>query len=189
MGNKKLGKNAQTELPPEFYDLVSRTYEEKPNPKDVQKLVDWLEKSPEIWWSVFDLSFVVRTSLVIRLLPNRVVRSSVEKNVSEIKRGMNYDSASTLEKLLIDNVIITWLRLELLEYQEACIVKPGDVRPATADFWDKRLSASQRHHLQACETLARVRRLLSNNPLLQVNIATQSGQQMNFAGNLLKKQE
>jgi len=44
-------------------------------------------------------------------------------------------------------------------------------------FWDRRLSAAQRRHLRACETLARIRRM--GIAALQVNIARQ---QVNVAG-------
>ena len=63
----------------------------------------------------------------------------------------------------------------------------GEVRMSVVDFWERRLSLAERRHLRACETLARVRKLLMNGPVLQVNIASQGGQQVNVAGDLKKK--
>ena len=57
-----------------------------------------------------------------------------------------------------------------------------DITLTMGKYWEGRLSAAQRRHLRAVETLARVRRLLSRIPAVQVNIATQGGQQVNVAG-------
>ena len=46
-------------------------------------------------------------------------------------------------------------------------------------YWENCLSAAQRRFTQACETLARVRKLSRNTPALQFNIATSGGQQVN----------
>jgi len=51
-----------------------------------------------------------------------------------------------------------------------------------------RLSAAQRRHLRAVETLARVRRLLSRIPAVQLNIATQGGQPVNVVGEVEGKE-
>ena len=48
-------------------------------------------------------------------------------------------------------------------------------------YWEKRLSAAQKHFTRACETLARVRKLSRNTPALQLNLATSGGQQVNVA--------
>jgi hypothetical protein len=91
-----------------------------------------------------------------------------------------------LEQMLIEEVLLCWLRLIIWEYK----LTELDIEGMTlikAEFWDKRLSGAQRRYLRACETLARVRRLTRNNPALQVNIAAQDGKQVNIAGDLVKK--
>ncbi len=52
--------------------------------------------------------------------------------------------------------------------------------------WERRLSVAQHRYLLACQTLAKIRRLGSKYPNLQVNIATQNGKQVNVAGDLRK---
>jgi len=53
-----------------------------------------------------------------------------------------------------------------------------------AHFLEKRLNAAQWRFLRAVETLARVRKIARRTPPLQVNIATQGGQQVNVAGDV-----
>ena len=47
-------------------------------------------------------------------------------------------------------------------------------------YWEKRLSAVQGRYLRALTTLARIRKM--GLPAMQVNIATEGGQQVNIAG-------
>jgi hypothetical protein len=76
-------------------------------------------------------------------------------------------------------VTLCWLNLNLLEYRHVNSMKQS-ITLTLGAYWDKRLSMSQRRFTRACESLARVRRLSRRIPL-QVNIATQGGQQMNVA--------
>ena len=114
---------------------------------------------------------------------------ALEKNITVLMEGMNYEDSSVLEKVLIDNVIITWLRLQWMEYQLIGFMEQQEIRMSVIEYWEKRLSVAQSRHLRACETLARVRKLLMNRPTLQVNIATQSGQQVNVGGDVVRKNQ
>ena len=58
------------------------------------------------------------------------------------------------------------------------------VRFVEVEYWEKRLSASQRRYLRACETLARVRKITRTT--MQINIAEEGSQQVNIAGDLLR---
>lgn len=53
------------------------------------------------------------------------------------------------------------------------------------NYWERKLSATQRRYLRACETLARVRKITGST--YQINIAHDGGQQINGAGDLVKK--
>ena len=79
---------------------------------------------------------------------------------------------------LLGNVLNSWLRLRWLEYRYQRVTS-GEYYMPEAEHWEKRLSAAQRRYLRAVETLARVRKMNIN---LQVNIATQGGQQVNVMG-------
>ncbi len=84
-----------------------------------------------------------------------------------------------LEKLLIQDAALSWLKLSLVELHYAHVMKQS-ITLTLGIFWEKRLSAAQRRFTRACETLARVRKLSRNTPALQFNIATSGGQQVNF---------
>ena len=100
-----------------------------------------------------------------------------------MRLGMDYDNAPELVKGLIENVLNTWLRLQWVEVHQANDMQE---RYTNKDmiFWEQRHSASMRRYLQACETLARVRRITLQT--LQVNIAQPGSQQVNVAGDLVR---
>ena len=133
------------------------------------------------------MTAVLRDNLIDQAVSPEAARSAIRKNVDVLMGYLGYSDASALEKLLIENIIITWLRLQCVEYQLVAFMGAGEVRMSVVEYWEKRLSISQRRHLHACETLARVRRLISAKPLLQVNIAANGGQQVNVAGDMDKK--
>lgn len=90
-------------------------------------------------------------------------------NMDNLRAEMGYDGASVVEKMLIDHILIAWLRLQHAEWRNLNATL-GEHTLTVGEYWDKRLSAAQGRYLRAVETLARVRRL---NVTLQVNIAQQ----------------
>jgi hypothetical protein len=171
----------------ELFELVDNAYKEKPNPKDIRVLQKKLEEVPDLWRAIFDITKIIQSNLIEKAISHKAARIAVEKNVSVLLDEFAYKSSSPLEKLLIDNIVITWLRLQWVEYQMVGFMGQSEIRMSVVEFWEKRLSVSQRRHLRACEALARVRRLLVVKPAVQVNIAAEGGQQVNVAGDVLKK--
>lgn len=173
----------------ELFELVDRAYKEKPDPKDLRELRKKLDEVPDLWIAVFDMTKIIRDNLIEKAVSKEAARMAVEKNVAVLMEGLGYMKSSVLEKLLIDNVVITWLNLQWVEYQLLGFMGQGEVRMSVVAYWEKRLSLAQSRHLRACETLARVRKLLSARPALQVNIAAEGGQQVNVAGDLTRKSQ
>ena len=171
---------------PEFFELVERCYKENPDEDDLTELGAWLDKNPDLWSSVFDLARSVRVNLVKNMIPQRAARIGIRRNIVKLRRDMGYEDASTLEKLLIENVINTWLRYQWAEYRYTSY-SIGSHVTSQGKYWSGVLSACQRRYLRAIETLARVCKLTRNTPTLQVNIATESGQQVNIAGDFVKE--
>ena len=187
MSNNIIVELDASKIAQELFDLVDRAYKDKPNPKDLLELKRKMDEVPELWKVVFDMTEVIRNNLIEKAVSPKAARSAIKKNVAVLMDDMGYIHASAIEKLLIENVVITWLRLQWVEYQMVGYMGEGEVRMSVVEYWEKRLSVSQRRHLRACETLARVRKLTSAKPVLQVNIAANGGQQVNVAGDTDKK--
>jgi hypothetical protein len=170
-----------------FVEVVRRAYAPEPKPADLNELRKWLALHPSLWRGVLDLAESVKSNLVARIVSDDAARIALISNVASIREELGYSSASALEKLLIENIVVAWLRNEWLEMQTVRLMGNGETPVSVVEFWERRLSASQHRYLSACQTLAKIRRLASKYPNLQVNIATQNGQQVNVAGDLIKQ--
>jgi len=187
MSNNVVVELDASKMAHELFELVDRAYKEKPNPKDIQELRKKLEEVPQLWTAVFHIAEVVRNNLIRKTVSPEAAQLALNKNMQTLMQEMGYINASIVEKLLIENVIATWLRLQWMEYQLLGFMGEGNARMSVIEFWEKRLSVSQRRHLRACETLVRVKKLIAGKSTVQVNIATEGGQQVNVAGNVNKK--
>ena len=170
----------------EFLEVVRRAYVKKPSQKDLDELKKWINSYPELWKAVFDTAYVIEKNLMKNMVGDKASVIAMQKNADEVRDEMGYSQAPIMEQMLIDNIILSWLGVQYCNYQ--LITRMGrEEKIVILEFWERRLSMSQRRYLHACETLAKVRRLTSGKPAVQVNIATQSGQQINVAGDLVKK--
>ena len=170
-----------------FREVVRRNSKDKPSQADHEELQSWLSEYPELLCAVFDLAEIVRTELIRRMVPAGPTSTALEARVAAIREGFGYEAAPMIEKLLIDNILVAWLRVQWLETQLTSFIGPSSSSMSVIEFWERRLSVSQRRYLSACQILTKIRELSSRNPSLQLNIATQGGQHDNVAGELVKK--
>jgi hypothetical protein len=165
----------------EFLDLVKNIDKDDPAPADVQAIRDLLKEHPDLWRLAGDLSRAAALDMIDQLGAGPAIAESLKCGREVLMDELGYQTASPLERLLIEQVALCWLSLNLvqIEYTRA-IGEPISV--SAADHWDRRLSASQSRYLRACDALARVRKLARTTPALQVNIAAAGGQQVNLLG-------
>lgn len=108
----------------------------------------------------------------------RVTQIALEEYILSIRDEMGYHQAPIMEKLLIENIVTAWLRVQHCESQLAWRMT-GSNSAATLEFWERRLSTCQRRYLAACETLAKIRKM--RLPNIQLNIGDK---QINATGDL-----
>ena len=176
-----------SKLTSQFLALVESVYVEKPKQSDLRKLKKFLEENPGLWRVVFDITEMIQKNTIKRMVDHKAMQISLDANISEMRQSLGYLNSSTLEQLLIENIISTWLNYKWADYQMVTFMGKAGVRFKEIEFWERRLSMSQRRYLQACESLVKVRRLMARTPTVQVNIAGKGGQQVNVAGDVIKK--
>lgn len=129
-----------------------------------------LEDYPGLWRYAGDLAHDTALRLIKSAHGTPAFNESLERGLKELRAELGYETAPGLEKLLIEQVVMCWLRLRLLEAAPVPQVGPFRLTEAT-DRQDDRLAKAQRAFLQASETLARVRKLAQRTPeLMQINI-------------------
>ena len=161
--------------------LLDAVDKKKPDPQAVAELHTVLDAMPELCTALGDTTVHLQDRLIECLSPHKAAQMAIRKRATAVRNGLGFEGAAQLEQLLIDHAILCWLRLQDVESTYSLAMQRS-LSLSQADYWDRHLAATQRRYLRACETLARVRRLL--NPTLQVNIAAQGGQQVNVAGDI-----
>ena len=164
-----------------FRALLDKTNKEHPNPKDVKALSDLLgdNRKLELWRDVVSAGHLAELWVIENARATAAMKECWKHRLQVLKKDLGYDEAPLLEKLLIQQAALCWLKLNLVELSYSNTMKQS-ITLTLGIFWEKRLSAAQRRFTRACETLARVRKLSRNVPALQFNIATSGGQQVNL---------
>jgi hypothetical protein len=169
--------------PKELDTLVTRCLAQKPAQSDLAALREYSLSHPGMVGEYLGLAQQTQGKLIKGVTEQEVMKIGINAELATLRRGLNYDQASQLERLIIQNIENCWLRLQWVEYQLAGRMG-ADSAAESIELWEKRLSISQKRFLRACESLARVRRMTS--PTTQVNIAQSGAQQLNVSGDLLK---
>lgn len=98
---------------------------------------------------------------------NDLYREVTLFNAEQLRTSLGYDSASVLERLAIEQIVLTWVNLLQVDaLHTAALSKSPTMQQGI--YWDKRLSFATTRYSKALETLARIRRL---NLTVQVNVA------------------
>jgi hypothetical protein len=145
-------------------DLVKRTSKENPKPEDRAALRRELASSPKLWRFAGDMARRALDEILVDYAGESVfVLESIHQGLSEMRRELGYESAPMMERMLIEQVLICWLRLNLLEKLHWTKTLESH-SSATGLYWDRRLSTAQRRLTRATESLAKVRRLAALTP-------------------------
>jgi hypothetical protein len=174
-------------LPPldELDEIVKATNTDDPDPADVAKLRRILKEYPELWRVAGDLVRYAVSNLAGAASGGvSFTAESMIQAVEVIHQNLGYNNAPEIERLLIEQVGLCWLRLSVLELNYTQVFSEGAMTIPQAGFWEKRLNFTQRRFLRAVETLARVRKVTCQTLALQVNIA---GQQVNVMGDVRRE--
>jgi hypothetical protein len=102
----------------------------------------------------------------------------IKAGIELLTQELGYSKASTLERLLIEQVVLCQLRLYLWENACHSLIESQDLAVGPRKEWESLLSIAQRRYFRAIDTLDRMRRL---NICVQVNIANDGSQQINIA--------
>jgi len=155
-------------------DLIKKMNKKDPDPKELALLRRAMREHPVLWDKAGDLAKSAREEIITELPMSTCTREAVSAYVRHIRNELGHESAPMLEKLLIDQVVISWLRLYGTEISYSGIRSSGRLTLDQGAYWERRLSAAQRRFLGACTTLTRIRKMAGRTPgLMQLNIGAQ----------------
>lgn len=163
----------------EFMEVIQRAYNaKKPAKEDLQTIRKFLIEYPEFCPVVFSMTEATRGRIIKNFVGDEVARTAIQEHVVYIRDEMGYHEAPIMEKMLIDNIVTAWLRVQWLDFLVANRMG-GEFNIRPMEFWQKSLAMAQRNYLAASEALAKIRKM--KLPNIQLNIGDK---QINVAGNL-----
>lgn len=160
----------------EIFELYDRTNTDNPNPKDLEELRKIIAEQPSLFNLTKRLSLQSQMALLMKSGFTAAAQELVLLDIQQISTSLKYQESSMLEKMLIENIITCYLRYHIFE-QTYNTKSSAGLSLSNAMDWERLLSLAQRRYFRAMETLVRIRRLGIN---IQVNIATDGGQQINI---------
>jgi hypothetical protein len=138
--------------------------------EQARKLQKAYNADPELWRAK-SITAAVADTIAQRGFSDMTSATMALETYKGKVRALSRPTDTELERSLVEHVALCLLRLQVIE-----LAFPQRGNLALLDFWNKNLAAAQRRFLNACTTLARVRRLAL--PVVQVNIGDK---QMNIA--------
>jgi hypothetical protein len=162
-------------------ELVKNTHKDNPKQGDLAELRRFFDEDPELWRTTGNMARRTLDHLLRTYYSQSAyVRECVSRRVKEMREQLGYTQSPALERILIEQVLVCWVNLYVLEINSATKLCESH-STETGLYWDKRLTGAQRRLRRASESLARIRKLSRNTPALQFNIAGSGGQQVNVA--------
>lgn len=161
-----------------FLELLSKIDKEKPDLKDLREAEDLASNNPNLWQVGMGYAGSVLEQFIDKLNPIKGQQLMLKTEMMSIKENLGYNASDQSERLIIDQIMLCWAGMNYAEARMHNLLTGGDYSLHTGEYWQDNLTRYQNRYLKAIETLARIRRL-NKSVVLQVNIATEGGKQIN----------
>ncbi len=155
--------------PKEFRQLLAAVDKAKPTPADRAALQQCLRANPGLVGHFGNLALTMRERILSKLCGKESTTELVIAHCDQLRASLNYDEASGLERMVIDHIILCWVRWQDCEWWYQNHMDTPHTLTSGA-YWERKLTLAQHRYLKAIETLARIRKLNIN---VQINLANQ----------------
>lgn len=178
MANDKLAK--KDDPLKDFVKLFGATNKQNPKTEDIQALRELMREDSSIWKSYGDWAKQSETLILNDYFKTSgFVLETVKKKLENMRDEFGWEDAPEIEKLLIRQVCLTWLKLYHLERIHHSKTTESHTSE-TGIYWDKRLLNAQKLHLRSIESLAKVRKMTAQTEKLEAAAKrARSGQTLN----------
>ena len=123
------------------------------------------DQRPQLWQSIADLVKRIEAELIdLAAGDDLALRESLRRKLDELRVRLGYERADSLEVLLIDRVVLTWLRAL---YTDALYARASDPTSRLGKLLADHSSRAEQDHLHAIERLAVVRQLIGSTKVVE----------------------
>ena len=161
-----------------FIEIFSKADKDNPTDKDLKRIQRFVSENGNEYLSLQKLSRNLITNQINRTFAaNDILREKLTLGVEELRREMRYEASSTIEQLLIDEIILEFLRMHQMQLFLTALSTGGRTELRSIKKASELASAAQNRFNKAVQTLAKLRK---EGKKIQINIATEGGQQVNL---------
>ena len=168
----------EKEITAKFMDVYGKINKEAPSKESKKELEAFFIENKEPSYAIHEFS-KDHTNDMIDELYGRVtnVIGPLKRGVEEMRMELRYSNSSTIERLLIDDIILGFFRLRHMQMLlNSCMATSGTAEKKIR-FADQMVSSAQRRFYKSIQTLNRLRKTGIN---LQINIVAEGGKQVNI---------
>lgn len=166
------------EITEKFLDVYGKITKEAPSKKSKKELEAYFieKKEPSIPIQAFSKNGINR---LIEEMFNltQLDLEKVKNGIAEMRTELGYDHSSTIEQLLIDEIILEFFRMHYMQMLLTTSITMKRTTDRLIRFADQMVNSAQRRMYKSIQTLMRLRKTGIN---LQINIATEGGKQVNI---------
>lgn len=146
----------------DFQSLVKRTNKEHPKPEDLRELRKAFDDDPTLALQIGNFNQIIFDSILEQLAGESALgREAANRHVGNMRIELGYNSSTFVEKMLIDEILMRWLRLQVIENDHKNTTYKSHTL-TEGIYMDKRLHLAQNRFLRSIETLAKVRKMIAN---------------------------
>jgi hypothetical protein len=125
-------------------------------PEMVSELQEYLNQHPELWLTIKPCIEAIRQTLIEKITDEGGSQLFIQEELKELKRELQYARAPLLEKLVIDLILMCWLRVQYAESNLNSYL--GDPQSAKhVENADKMVTKAHNRYLKTIQTLSRLR--------------------------------
>jgi len=155
-------------------DLVRLTDKENPKPEDMERLRKRLDDDAYLV-EINESSQRAFDAVIKTYSTSALMKEICQRQVKEKRNALDYESENVMVRMLIDRVIMCHIRLNAYEMFHAEKIREN-LSIASGVYWDKLLGSYQRRLLSAIESLAKVKRLLSEAEFMKEKVRNKKSQ-------------
>lgn len=168
------------------FELLQRVNQANPSEKDRKALRERFKEDPALWQNIADLAKYTENKILDDYCSSSFMsREAYREKLTALRDELGWNNASHIEKGLIEQVCLNWLRLNIMEMIHYSKMKESH-SIETGIYWEKTLTTTQRRYLRACESLAKVRKLLAEAELKEQQARNKRSKSTAVANKLLK---
>jgi hypothetical protein len=155
----KQKSNPEHEQAAEFIAAWYHADSEKATAADVDKVQHLLSQLTDSD-SIGVLASRVESMLISNCMSGKGSRVVLAHEIKQMRKNLGYDEATGIEKVLIDRIVLCWLRVQRCEMLRAAVDR-GSQLLTHLEFYDKQLHRAHSRYLKSIEELAKIQFLMS----------------------------